>query len=368
MSYSKQDLLKFIQEFVETRGTLPNRRTIREMGISDSPFYRHFDSFTKAVEEYATQPLEVTAEQKAALTSKKPVKPAYGCNIIHEDADEPEGYEEPVISKARAKILERISGMSDRELEAFGNSAKGGVGRPQVYITDTKETGMFKFIATGDSHMGHEKFREDWWGSMVERGIKENVDWMYHTGDILEGMSNRPGHVYELAHIGFEEQFAVAKRMIKDVPFQVKGIIGNHDLWYMGKADQGINVGMRLEESLSNFTFLGPQEADEIVNGITIKLWHGLDGSSYATSYRTQKFIEHLSGGEKPHVLLAGHAHKSIYHVCRNVHVLETGTLCGQTGFMRGKKLAAHTGYWIVTCYTNAQGLVRIVPEWNAFY
>jgi hypothetical protein len=75
-----------------------------------------------------------------------------------------------------------------------------------------------------------------------------------------------------------------------------------------------------------------------------------------------------LSGGEKPHILLAGHAHKSFFYETRNVHVFETGTTCMQTGFMRGKKLAAHTGFWIVDVWTNENGISRIRPEWTPFY
>jgi len=35
---------------------------------------------------------------------------------------------------------------------------------------------------------------------------------------------------------------------------------------------------------------------------------------------------------------------------------------------MRGKKLAAHTGFWIIEVWTDETGIKRIRPEWNAFY
>lgn len=347
LTKTREELFSILEDFEADQGRLPVRYELRKI-ISETPFIHEFGSYTNAKSKYR--------EYKGSPAEELPAQPL---QVPEATADDP----------VKEKLIQSLTDkLSVPELKAILQSSGVSAFRPQRYITNTTETGHFKFIATGDSHMGHSEFREDWWEDMVERGIKEKVDWMYHTGDILEGMSNRNGHIYEVSHLGFENQFALAKKMIGSMPFPMKAIIGNHDLWYAGKSDQGINVGMRLQEALNNFIYLGPQEADEIVNGIKIKLWHGLDGASYSYSYRTQKFIEHLSGGDKPHILLAGHSHKSIFYEVRNVQVFETGTTCGQTGFMRGKKLAAHTGYWIVDVWTNEDGLVRIRPEWNPYY
>jgi DNA polymerase II small subunit/DNA polymerase delta subunit B len=271
-----------------------------------------------------------------------------------------EGNKDTLLEALRAQL-------SDEELKAILRSTGLTAVAPKPKHVPY-ETGYTKFIVVSDTHIGHSKFREDWWDFMIERGAAEDVDFAFHAGDILEGMSNRPGHVYELTKVGFEAQFGMAKRLIGECPFEFKAIIGNHDLWYAGKADQGINVGMRLEESLGNFTYLGAEEADVTIENIKVKLWHGNDGGSYATSYRSQKFIESLDGGDKPHILITGHDHKSIFYQARNVHVIGAGTLCEQTSFMRGKKLAAHRGFWIVEAWSNEDGLSRIRPEWYAFY
>lgn len=323
--------------YVCKHNRLPTRRSIREF-VSDSVFYKTFGSFTKAIEVY-------TSLKESNTSNSKPK------------------------NDVKDSLIETLKrNLSEYELKTLVASTSIKAYKPKIISQSVLENSHFKFLATGDSHIGHKQFREDWWNLMIQRAIDEKVDFAYHTGDILEGMSGRPGHVYELSEIGFEAQFTRARRLIQDVPFDIKFCQGNHDSWFSGKADQGICVGARLEEALDNFIFLGIDEADDIVNGVKIKLWHGNDGSSYAISYRTQKFVEMLYGGEKPNILLAGHSHKSLFYETRNVHVFETGTTCMQSSFMRGKKLAAHTGYWIVDVWTNNEGITRIRPEWNPFY
>lgn len=336
--YSKEELLAYISRFENKHSRLPNSRDMRkEFGVYDEPFVRIFGSWKSALETY--------------LASKNPNPTAT-----------------EIMDKGRDLLLKTLSdNLTNNELKAIVVSTGSTSVKPKLQH-NALETGYAKFLLVSDTHIGHSKFREDWWDHAVQRGIEEDCQFMLHAGDILEGMSTRPGHVYELDAIGFEAQFAKAKQLIGACPFPVKAITGNHDSWYMGKADQGTNVGLRLEESLDNFTYLGDGEADIVIEGVRIKLWHGSDGGSYAISYRGQKIVESLDGGDKPHILITGHDHKSIFFQTRNVHLIGAGTLCEQTSFMRGKKLAAHRGFWIVEFWSNEEGLVRIRPEWTAFY
>jgi len=341
VAYTKRELLDKLSEIEADLGRFPTRRELRDYGIHEDPFYRVFGS--------------LGAAQVAWLQDRSKE------TVVYESTTNK-------LSGGVDKLLEQLkNNLSEQELKAMVQATGTTSVRPILKHT-SHETGHFKMLVMGDTHIGHSKFRDDWWYDMVERAEREKVDFAYHTGDILEGMSGRPGHVYELNRIGFEAQFARAKELIGICPFQVRGITGNHDGWFAGKADQGINVGQRLEEALDNFVYLGHDEADQVVENTKIKLWHGSDGGSYAISYRGQKIVESLDGGDKPHILLTGHDHKSVFFQTRNVHVIGAGTLCEQTSFMRGKKLAAHRGYWIVDVWSNEEGLARIRPEWNPYY
>jgi len=230
------------------------------------------------------------------------------------------------------------------------------------YFTDRVKIGVFS-----DAHIGHEMFDEAFFRHMVKTFKKEKVDRVFQSGDILEGMSGRPGHIYELSQIGYHNQMKKAVsmfRLLKD--FKVAGIDGNHDGWYQKKGDAGVIVGNELEKRLDNYTHLGQMEADvKIAPNITMKLYHGGDGTAYAISYKMQKLMESFTGGEKPAVVLSGHYHKALYMFNRNIHGLECGTLCGQTGWMRGKKIPAHKGFWILDMKVGKGGIGMFKP---AFY
>jgi hypothetical protein len=50
------------------------------------------------------------------------------------------------------------------------------------------------------------------------------------------------------------------------------------------------------------------------------------------------------------------------------VDTLQTGTLCGQTKFMRGKGIPAHKGFWVIDLYSNKNGsIAKIIPEFYSF-
>ena len=78
-------------------------------------------------------------------------------------------------------------------------------------------------------------------------------------------------------------------------------------------------------------------------------------------SYKSQKYIESLSGGAKPNILLSGHDHKIFYMFYRNIHSYNCGTTKAQDPFMKSMNLSAHLGGWILDVYTKF--LVREIEK-----
>jgi len=233
------------------------------------------------------------------------------------------------------------------------------------YFTDKTQIGVIS-----DSHIGHKEFDEPFWKHMVEQMKRNNVNRIYHVGDVLEGMSGREGNIYELSHIGFSKQIKYASKLLKMLEgIKIFGLNGNHDDWYMKKNNGGVNVGEELETRVKEYKNLGSMEANiKLRPNVTMKLFHPADGTAYATSYKLQKMVESFSGGEKPEILLEGHYHKALYMFIRNVHAFECGTMCGQTPFMRGKKIPAHKGFWILDIEMGDGGIGAISPKFFAGY
>ena len=232
-----------------------------------------------------------------------------------------------------------------------------------------------KYLAFGDNHIGNINYDPKLNDHAVAQAKKEKVDFILNVGDIMDGWyQNRPQAIFEQNAIGLDQQLKMTVGELTkfgEIPFYF--ITGNHEYnTFMRGA--GIEVGSYLEDKLNkagmNTKFLGNAEGDiKLATGATLKLMHPDGGSSYAISYKSQKLIESLESGKKPNVLHIGHFHKAEYIFYRNIHAFQTGTLMGQTKFMRGKQLAAHKGFWIIDLYTRAGGQVdKITPSWYPSY
>ena len=226
-----------------------------------------------------------------------------------------------------------------------------------------------KVLAMTDTHIGSAYTEPAYIEAAIQEGIAQGCDIAVHAGDVTEGMSGRDGHVYELSHIGYKAQREAAIRALElwDVkPWYF--ISGNHDAWYLSKGNAGADIVADICESLGNAQYLGLHEGDIDINGVKVRLWHGEDVGSYATSYRLQKLIESFSGGEKPAVLLCGHTHKAGYFFERNVHAVTLGSIQKQSAWMRRKRLAAHCGFWILDMTIGDGEVKSFSPTFYPFY
>ena len=260
------------------------------------------------------------------------------------------------------KLVDRIKELSEAEQSILlkqldHRSVTEILKHRHHYAKDHARFGYFS-----DPHVGEKKFKEDVWVKMCRTFISEGIDMVYGAGDNLEGMSGREGQIYDLAQIGFNAQANYLAELVNAFPqLQFNCIDGNHDGWYNQKNNAGVIVGEEMRTRCPNWHFLGQMEADvELAPGITMKLFHANDGTAYAHSYKLQKLMESFTGGEKPNIVLSGHYHKHMAMWSRNIFGVEAGTLCGQTGWMRGKKIQAHIGYGIMDVWYNKTGVDHI--------
>lgn len=87
----------------------------------------------------------------------------------------------------------------------------------------------FKFLAMGDTHIGSKYFHPERLITAFEEAKKQECTFAVHTGDLLEGMSGRPGQIYELSHIGYRAQRDEAIRLFNQWGRDWYVIEGNHD-------------------------------------------------------------------------------------------------------------------------------------------
>lgn len=263
-------------------------------------------------------------------------------------------------------LQERLQLLTDSErkilLKQLGGSDRSAIMRHRHHYSKTHE----KIGYFSDPHVGHKEFKERLWVRAFRTWKNEGVDRVYCAGDLFESMSGRPGHIYELSHLGYTAQADYLEQLITSFPdIHIFGIDGNHDEWYVNKNNAGLIVGEEMDRRCENYHFLGQMEADvELAPNVVMKLYHGRDGTAYAQSYKMQKLIESFTGGTKPAIVLSGHYHKHLTMWNRNVFGVECGTMCGQTPFMRGKKLPAHMGFGMMDIHYNRKGVQRVDHTW----
>lgn len=198
---------------------------------------------------------------------------------------------------------------------------------------------------------------------------KEGIRDVYNAGDLTEGENMRQGHVYE-CYVHGSEQYVdeVVQYYPKVNGITTHFILGNHDLSFMKHAGQ--DIGRAIARERSDLQYMGISQAYiELTPKCRLEMRHPGGGSAYAISYKPQKMIDAMSGGDKPSILIVGHYHKAEYIPYRNVHCIQAGTLQAQSNFMRDHNLAAHVGYWILTVHVNDDGQInKFVPEFFPFY
>jgi len=229
----------------------------------------------------------------------------------------------------------------------------------------------FKIGIISDTHIGQENFKPELLKYAGNVFRSEKVSAVYHAGDIIEGMSGRDGQVYEMTHLGFQNQIDYTAELFKKgfKGLDIFGINGNHDAWHKRKGNAGADVSKTLSSLVDRYTHLGDDEADiNLGSNIKMKLIHPGDGTAYAISYKLQKRIESLDGGKKPNILVEGHYHKALFMFLRNVHGIEAGTFCGQTGWMRSKNIQAHVGFWVLGVQPMKRGSKGIASLNAKFY
>jgi predicted phosphodiesterase len=222
------------------------------------------------------------------------------------------------------------------------------------YITDTH---------IGSVYTDYEMIRE-----AREVMARNKCEMIVHAGDVTEGLSNRPGHMYECTELGYDAQKERAIDLMGKFDFAPMYMIdGNHDRWFIKSA--GGKIVKDICDHIENATFIGHDEGNIMLSeNVQLRLWHGEDGSSYAISYRLQKILESLSGGDKPSIMICGHVHKFGHFFMRNVHCVSGGCIQKQTKWMRGKRLEAHPGFGIMDVTINETGVASFKNEFFPFY
>jgi len=211
----------------------------------------------------------------------------------------------------------------------------------------------YRFGLSSDWHIGSLYHNREalltFYDQATDRGVKD----FYCAGDVLDGHGIYRGQEFELREVGFDRQIDALYEATSRFPKSAKThfITGNHDSSFAAKI--GTSVGKVIETHCPGMHFIGSDSGLVTVTtksgDLRIALLHPAGGTAYALSYKSQKIIEAMEGGSKPHILGVGHFHKQEWlPKYRNISAFQAGCFCEQTPFMVRKSLMANVGGWII--------------------
>ncbi len=269
------------------------------------------------------------------------------------------------------KKLKRNGINTDDVMNVVKASKRNNIPDNSIYNISGEHVKMLVF---GDTHIGHKQYDPRLMNTAAKIAKSENVDLILCTGDIADGWyQNRPSAIFEQDAIGFDNQLEKAVKefgKLGNTGKPIYYITGNHEYNTFVRG-AGVEFGdifkLRLDKEGYENYYMGNAEANlKLDTGSTIKLLHPDGGTAYAISYKSQKIIESLQGMQErlPHVALIGHFHKAEYIPYQGVHTFQTGTLMGQSKFMRGKGIPAHKGFWVIDLYSKKNGSIdKVIPQ-----
>lgn len=276
------------------------------------------------------------------------------------------------VSERVASVMideKKQAGFNVRELNGVWKIVNDVIPSENRYRDEWNGDRIIRFGLMGDTQINSKYAQLTHLHRLYDIYAEEGIGKVYHTGDIDDGEQMRKGHQYELYNQGVDDH---ADEIIRVYPRR-KGIVtefitGNHDASMVKLA--GVDIGRVIAQKRDDMKYLGyGSSAINLTDNCILELRHPEDGTAYALSYKTQKIIEAMSGGEKPNILGVGHYHKGEYICYRNVHAIQTACLQAQTSWERGKGIAIVLGGWIIEVRLNIDGGVeRIRPEFFPFY
>ena len=258
-------------------------------------------------------------------------------------------------------------------VQQFGDHYQIHVPAPSTVITTkhvhtSESNGYYKFGYTTDNHLCSKYAREDVLNDLYDWFAAEGVQIAYNTGNWIDGEARFNKH--DITVHGMQNQVNYfAKNFPRRPGLVTKFISGDdHEGWYGQR--EGIDIGWLAQKTAEEMgrtdlihlgfieAFVRLQHAEIENASCTMLLVHPGGGSSYATSYAPQKYVEALQGGEKPAVILFGHWHKVFDLIIRNIICLGGGCTKDLDTFGRKMKLQYHLAGMIVELWQDSKGAI----------
>lgn len=211
-----------------------------------------------------------------------------------------------------------------------------------------------KLLLLSDTHLSSKYDRVDILRYLYDKAESTSTDYILHAGDVTDGLSNRPQQLYDLKEISYTGQRDYVSHYYPTSHIPTYLIAGNHDLWWIQRC--GADIVHDIASLRPDLHYLGSDCEDINIGRLRIRLYHGKGGSTYAKSYRLQKYLDTVPLEERPHILVTGHIHQSFYYKQDKTHCFQTSCLQDLTPYERSMGFNNDKSVWWVDVYFDDKG------------
>ena len=223
-----------------------------------------------------------------------------------------------------------------------------------------------KLLLISDTHLASKYDRLDILRYLYQKAEDKNVNYILHSGDLVDGLSNRPQHLYQLKETSYTGQrdYAIDKYPKSNIKTFV--VSGNHEaMWYK---QCGADILRDIATQRQDLIYLGSDCEDLKIGKLKIRLYHGKGGGAYAKSYKLQKYLDTIPLEERPHILQTGHIHQAFYMKQDKTHCFQTSCLQDLTPYERSQGFNNDKSCWWLDIYMDNKGNpVQINQELETF-
>lgn len=225
-----------------------------------------------------------------------------------------------------------------------------------------------KLLMISDTHLGNKYDRLDILRYLYDKASSNGTNYVLHSGDLTDGLSNRPEQIYSLrqdavSYTG-QRDYVIDKYPKSDIPTYL--ISGNHDMWCYKKC--GADICKDISNHREDLHYLGSECEDLHIGKLKIRLFHGIGGSSYAKSYKLQKYLDSIPMEERPHILQTGHIHQAFYMKQGKTHCFQTSCLQDMTPYERSMGFNNDKSCWWVDVSMDDNGTpIQVNQELETF-
>jgi predicted phosphodiesterase len=248
---------------------------------------------------------------------------------------------------------------------------------PPINLDGLKKT-TYKFGVVSDTHLGSKCQQLTLLKSAYADFDRENVDFVIHAGDLVDGHKMYKGQEYELFMHSADEQrdYAIAQYPRLKNGKKTYVIAGNHDESF--KKSAGYNIVRDICTKRSDLVYEGMIGATFNIGRLRVEAVHPSGGVSYARSYKSQKHAENMLSSlielvraKKdlsllPHIMILGNWHiADILPDYQGMLVVTQPCFQSQTSYLRAKGLTPNIGYTLFELSLDKNG--NLQEMWHKY-